>query len=290
MSAVTIAASPSFLGARVARRFSRRPTAVAGSALCAFAVLVAVFAQIIAPYPPDATDFSSVLAPPFSAGHLLGTDELGRDTLTRVIWGARVSMQAGVLATLLAMLIGVPLGLAGGYFGGWLDAMLMRATDTMLAFPFLVLAMGLSVIFGPSLAIATFAVGLVQMPKQIRVTRGEVLSLREETYVAAAVADGAPDWHILLLHILPNAANTLVVQATVLIPYAILAESTLSFLGLGVQPPTPSWGGMLTAAQPYMTDAPWLAVAPGLAILATALSFNLLGDGLRDALDPKGPR
>jgi peptide/nickel transport system permease protein len=268
----------------------RRPPAVVGVMLCGVVVILAALAPVVAPYAPEANDFEAVLAPPLSPGHMLGTDELGRDLMSRVIWGARVSMQAGVLATLLAMLIGVPLGLLGGYYGGWLDSVMMRMTDTLLAFPFLILAMGLAVIFGPSLAIATWAVGLVQMPKQIRVTRGETLSLREEPFVAAAVADGAPDSFILARHILRNAANTLVVQATVLVPYAILAESTLSFLGLGVQPPTPSWGGMLTAAQPFMIESPWLAIVPGLAILGTALSFNLLGDGLRDALDPKGPR
>lgn len=271
----------------LARRFAHRPPAVLGAVLSLGAVLMAAFAPVLAPWAPDANDFSALLAPPFTPGHPLGTDELGRDVAARIIWGARASMQAGVLATLLAMLVAVPIGLASGYYRGWLDTIVMRLVDTLLAFPFLILAVGFAAIFGPSLLIATLAIGIVQIPKQVRIARGEVLSLREETFVQGAIADGASDAFILFRHILPNIANTLLVQATVLVPYAILGESTLSFLGLGVQPPTPSWGVMLTAAQPFLAQAPWLALIPGLTILVTTMSFNLLGDGLRDTLDPR---
>jgi peptide/nickel transport system permease protein len=217
----------------------------------------------------------------------LGTDELGRDVLSRIIWGARVSMQAGVLSTLLAAAVAIPVGLVSGYYRGPVDGTVTRLNDAALAFPYLIVAVLLSVILGPSLLTATLAIGIVQIPKLLRVTRGEVLSLREEGYVAAAIADGAPDRSVMFRQILPNAFNVLLVQITVMLPFAILAEATLSFLGLGVQPPTPSWGVMLTAAQPYMGPAPWLVLAPGLAILITALSFNLVGDGLRDAVDPR---
>jgi ABC-type dipeptide/oligopeptide/nickel transport system permease subunit len=269
------------------RRFVRRPPAVVGATLALVVVVMAVFAPLLAPWAPETNDFSAILARPGTPAHLLGTDELGRDVLSRIIWGARASLQAGVLATLLAMLVAVPIGLASGYYRGPLDTLVMRLVDTLLAFPFLILAVGFAAIFGPSLLIATLAIGLVQIPKQVRIARGEVLSLREETFVQGAVADGASDMFIVARHIFPNVANTLLVQATVLIPYAILGESTLSFLGLGVQPPTPSWGVMLTAAQPFLNQAPSLAIVPGLTILVTTLSFNLLGDGLRDALDPR---
>jgi ABC-type dipeptide/oligopeptide/nickel transport system permease subunit len=274
-------------GPRALRRFLRRPPAVMGGAAALAVALAAIFASALAPYDPGANDFDAVLAPPLARGHALGTDELGRDVLTRVIWGARASMQAGVLATLLAFAVAVPVGLTAGYYRGWWESAAMRLVDTLLAFPFLIIAVGLAAILGPSLANATLAIGIVQIPKIIRVTRGETLSLRQESFVEAAVAAGARDMMILARHVLPNMLNTLIVQATVILPIAILAESSLSFLGLGVQPPTPSWGVMLTAAQPYMSQAPWLAIFPGLAIFVATLSFNVLGDGLRDALDPR---
>lgn len=277
-------------GRRMLRRFTQRRPAVVGLLLAAMVVLAAVFAPLMAPYPPGANDFDAILTAPLTRGHFLGTDELGRDVLSRVIWGARTSVQAGVFATFLAILVALPFGLTAGYYRGWWDSMAMRLTDTLLAFPFLIIAVGLAAILGPSLENATIAIGLVQIPKIVRVTRGEMLGLREESFLAAAIADGASDWYILLRQALPNITNTLLVQATVIIPIAIIAESSLSFLGLGVQPPTPSWGVMLTAAQPYMTQAPWLAVIPGLAIFFATLSFNLFGDGLRDAWDSKEAR
>jgi peptide/nickel transport system permease protein len=274
---------------RIRRRFLRRPMAVTGLVLAALFTLMAIFAPLIAPYDAGATDFGAPLAGP-SGNHLLGTDELGRDTFSRIVYGARASMQVGLLATALAMLVGVPLGLIAGYFRGWRDPVISRITDVMLAFPFIVVAVGLAAIFGPSLTNATIALVFLTMPGILRVTRGETLALREEDYVRAAVANGAGDAVILRRHILPNLMSTLLVQATVTIPQAILGEALLSFLGLGVQPPTPSWGVMLSAAQPLLGQAPLLAVFPGVAVALATLSFNLLGDGLRDVLDPRMTR
>jgi peptide/nickel transport system permease protein len=271
---------------RMRRRLLRRPLAVAGLVVALVFVLAAIFAPLIAPYDPGKSDFSAALAGP-SAEHLFGTDELGRDVFSRVVWGARASMQAGVFATLLAMAFAVPIGLIAGYYRGWVDPVVSRITDVMLAFPFLIVAVGLAAVLGPSLKNATIALGFAAAPLLIRITRGETLALREEDYVRAAVANGASDSTILARHILPNMAGTLIVQATVTIPTAIIGESLLSFLGLGVQPPTPSWGVMLSAAQPFIDQAPRLVIFPGLAVFLATLSFNLLGDGLRDVLDPR---
>ncbi len=271
------------------RRFLRRPMAVAGLAVVLAFVATAIFAPLIAPYSPSATDFYAVLGHP-SGKHLLGTDELGRDIFSRIVYGSRASMLAGFLATVLAMTIAVPIGLAAGYYRGWIDPVISRITDVLLAFPFLILAVGLAAILGPSLLNATLALGIGAVPGLIRIARGEALSLREEDYVRAAIANGGSDLTILGRHILPNMLSTLLVQATVTIPVAIVGEAVLSFLGLGVQPPTPSWGVMLEGAQSYLTQAPRLAVYPGLAIVLAALAFNLLGDGLRDILDPKTQR
>src|SRR5215208_4592317 len=265
------------------RRFLRRPAAVGSLVIVVLFVLAAVFARWVAPHPPGATDFDAILASP-SREHLLGTDELGRDTLSRIIWGARASIQAGFFATMLAMAVAVPIGLVAGYYRGRVDTVIARITDVLLAFPFLILAVGLAAILGPSLLNATLALGIAAVPPLIRISRGEALELREEDYVRAAVANGANDPVILGRHILPNITSTLIVQATLTIPAAIIGEAVLSFLGLGVQPPTPSWGVMLNAAQPYLNEAPQLASYPGLAIVICALAFNLLGDGLRDVL------
>jgi len=271
------------------KRLARRPFALLGFAVAATFILAAIFAPWVAPYSASATDFNAVLAKP-SWDHLLGTDELGRDILSRIIWGARASIQAGVLATCLAMAIGVPIGLVAGYYRGWVDPVISRVTDVVLAFPFLILAVGLAAIMGPSLLNATIALGVGAAPGFVRVARGETLALREEDYVRAAIANGAGDATIIFRHIVPNMTSTLLVQATVTIPAAIIGEAVLSFLGLGVQPPTPSWGVMLADAQSYLSQAPRLAVYPGLAIFFCALAFNLLGDGLRDALDPRTTR
>jgi peptide/nickel transport system permease protein len=263
--------------------------AVAGLIIVVVFAVTAIFAPLIAPYSASHTDFNALLAHP-SGKHLLGTDELGRDIFSRIVYGSRASMQAGFFATLLAMAIAVPIGLAAGYYRGWVDPVISRVTDVLLAFPFLILAVGLAAILGPSLLNATIALGIGAVPGLIRIARGEALSLREEDYVRAAIANGGSDLTILGRHILPNMTSTLLVQATVTIPIAIVGESVLSFLGLGVQPPTPSWGVMLASAQDFLDQAPRLAVYPGLAIAIAALAFNLLGDGLRDVLDPRTQR
>jgi len=249
-------------------------------------LLLALGAPWIAPADPLRTDWGQIRKAP-SAAHPFGTDDLGRDGLSRVIYGTRISMQAGVFSILLAMAIGVPAGLGAGFYRGAFDQMIMRLTDAWLSFPFLILAIGLVTILGPSLTNATVAIGVGATPTYIRLTRGLVLSTREEDFVQAARALGAGDLRVMGRHILPNIASALLVQATVSIPGAIIAEAILSFLGLGVQPPNPSWGTMLNAAQQFLETAPWMAWWPGLAIFSLALSFNLAGDGLRDWLDPK---
>ena len=271
------------------KRFFRRPMAVAGLVVVLGFVTAAIFAPLLAPYGAGATDFNALLAHP-SGKHLLGTDYLGRDILSRTLWGARASIQAGFFATMLALVVAVPIGMVAGYYRGWVDTVVARVTDVLLAFPFLILAVGLAAILGPSLLNATLALGIAAVPPLIRVSRGEMLALREEDYVPAAIANGAGDGTIIFRHIFPNMTSTLIVQATVTIPAAIVGEAVLSFLGLGVQPPTPSWGTMLQDAQSYLTQAPRLAVYPGLAIVLAALAFNVLGDGLRDILDPRTTR
>ena len=290
MSAIDVAVAPRVrTRRRTLARLRRRPLAVAGMVVASLFVLMAVFAPLIAPYDPSATNFSAVLQGP-SAAHLMGTDDLGRDVFSRIVFGARASLEAGVLATLLALVVAVPLGLMAGYYRGWWDPVISRVSDVMLAFPFLIVAVGMAAIFGPSLRNVVVALGVAAIPWIVRVTRGEALALREQEFVRAAVANGAGDRTILSRHLLPNMAGTLLVQATVWIPQAIIGEAVLSFLGLGVQPPTPSWGSMLSAAQPFISIDAWLALWPGLAIFLATLSFNLLGDGLRDVLDPKTQR
>jgi peptide/nickel transport system permease protein len=290
VDAATVAINPRARRRRLLRkRFLRRPLAVAGLVVSLTFVLAAIFAPVIAPYSAGTTDFNALLAHS-SRHHLLGTDELGRGVFSRILWGARASIEAGVLATLLAMTVAVPIGIIAGYYRGWVDAVIARLTDVLLAFPFLIVAVGLAAILGPSLTNATIALGIGAAPALIRVARGEALALREEDYVRAAVANGASDARILIRHVLPNMLSTLIVQATVAIPAAIIGEAVLSFLGLGVQPPTPSWGVMLADAQSYLSQAPRLAVYPGIAIFLCSLSFNLLGDGLRDVFDPRTTR
>jgi len=295
VSAADIAPSADALSPRarrrrlLRRRIARRPFAVAGFFVALAFALAAILAPWIAPYSASTQDYNAILAHA-SRDHWFGTDELGRDILSRIIWGARASIVAGVLATMLAMAIALPIGLVAGYYRGWIDSVISRVTDVLLAFPFLILAVGLAVILGPSLMNATIALGLGAAPGLIRVTRGETLALREEDYVRAAVANGAGDATILFRHIVPNMTSTLLVQITVTIPAAIIGEAVLSFLGLGVQPPTPSWGVMLADAQSYLSLAPRLAVYPGVAIFLCALAYNLLGDGLRDVLDPRTTR
>jgi ABC-type dipeptide/oligopeptide/nickel transport system permease subunit len=264
----------------------RRPASVVGGVIVAIFVITALGAPWIARTDPIATNWSQIRKAP-TWTHPFGTDDLGRDNFARVVWGSRISMQAGVLSIVLAIAVGVPLGLVAGYYHGALDQIIMRLTDAWLAFPFLILAIGLVTIMGPSLGNATVAIGLGATPTYIRLTRGLVLATAAEDYVHGARALGAGDVRLMGRHILPNIVSSLLVQATVSIPIAIIAEAVLSFLGLGVQPPTPSWGTMLNAAQQFLDSAPWMAWWPGLAIFALTLSFNLAGDGLRDLLDPK---
>ncbi|HET8576538.1 MAG TPA: ABC transporter permease [Methylomirabilota bacterium] len=271
---------------RAWRRAARRPPALVGAAVVLLYVLLALGAPWLAPADPLRTDWSQIRKPP-TAAHPFGSDDLGRDILSRVVWGTRISMQAGVFSILLAMAIGVPAGLVAGYYRGVFDQLLMRLTDAWLSFPFLILAIGLVTILGPSLTNATVAIGVGATPTYIRLTRGLVLARREEEFVQGARALGANDLRVMARHILPNITSSLLVQATVSIPGAIIAEAILSFLGLGVQPPQPSWGTMLNAAQQFLETAPWMAWWPGLAIFSLTLSFNLAGDGLRDWLDPK---
>jgi ABC-type dipeptide/oligopeptide/nickel transport system permease subunit len=271
---------------RTWRRALRRPPAVAGALVVLLFVAMAFAAPWLATGDPVQTNWGQIRkAPSFS--HPFGTDDLGRDVYSRVVWGSRTSMQAGVFSILLAIAVGVPIGLAAGYYRRTLDQVVMRLTDAWLSFPFLILAIGLVTILGPSLTNATVAIGMAATPTYIRLTRGLVLATGQEDYVQSARALGGGDLRMMVRHILPNIFSALLVQATVSIPGAIISEAILSFLGLGVQPPTPSWGTMLNTAQQFLETAPWMAWWPGLAIFSLALSFNLAGDGLRDFLDPK---
>src|SRR5215204_2493138 len=271
---------------RALRRLLKRKAAVGGMVVIAAFVLLALFAPFVVPYDPIATSWSAVRKAP-SAAHWFGTDDLGRDILARVIYGARASLMAGAISVAIALSIGVPLGLLSGYRGGFIDALISRMTDAMLACPFLILAIALAAFLGPSLGNAMIAIGITATPIFVRLTRGQVMSVKVEDYVEAARAMGNPRWRIALFHILPNIMPALLVQATLSIAAAIIAEAALSFLGLGQQPPAPSWGSMLNVAQRFLTNAPWMAVWPGFAIFLVVLSFNLVGDGLRDALDPR---
>jgi peptide/nickel transport system permease protein len=271
---------------RALRRLLARRTAVVGLAVVVLMVLLAVLAPWIAPFDPLATGFAMVRKAP-SGTNWFGTDEVGRDLASRVIWGGRASLAAGVISVSIAVGIGVPLGMLAGYVGGAIDAVVSRITDAMLAIPFLILAIALAAFLGPSLGNAMIAIGITATPIFVRLARGQVLTVRAEDYVEAARAVGNAPARILLRHILPNILPPVIVQATLAIAAAIIAEASLSFLGLGQQPPAPSWGSMLNTAQRFLTQAPWMAIFPGLAIFVTVLAFNLLGDGLRDALDPK---
>jgi ABC-type dipeptide/oligopeptide/nickel transport system permease subunit len=268
------------------RRVMRRPAPAVGAAIVLLFVTTALAAPWIATTDPLRTDWSAIRKAPTWV-RPFGTDDLGRDNFSRVVWGSRISMQAGVFSILLAIVVGVPTGLVAGYYRGALDQVIMRLTDAWLAFPFLILAIGLVTIMGPSLTNATVAIGLGATPTYVRLTRGLVLQTSALDYVQGARALGAGDVRLMARHILPNIVSSLLVQATVSIPIAIIAEAILSFLGLGVQPPAPSWGTMLNAAQQFLETAPWMAWWPGLAIFSLTLSFNLAGDGLGDALDPR---
>jgi peptide/nickel transport system permease protein len=271
---------------RAFRRLLRRKGAVFGLVVVLTFVLFALLAGLIAPYSPIEADWSALRGEP-TLEHLFGSDELGRDVLSRVIHGSRASLFAGVISVLLALMIGIPVGLLSGYAGGLIDGIIMRFTDAMLAVPFLILAIAMAAFLGPSLTNAMIAIGIAAAPIFVRLTRAQVQTVKVEDYVEAAHAVGNPPFRIAFRHILPNIWPALLVQATLTIASAIIAEASLSFLGLGQQPPEPSWGSMLNSAKDYMTDAPWMAIYPGVSIFMVVLSFNLLGDGLRDAFDPR---
>ncbi|MBR1140525.1 MAG: ABC transporter permease [Bradyrhizobiaceae bacterium] len=271
---------------RAWRQLVKRKGAMVGLGLIAAFILLAVAAPLVAPYDPLKTSWTLVRKAP-SAAHWFGTDDLGRDVLARVLYGARASLLAGAISVVIALSIGVPIGMIAGYRGGFVDALISRITDAMLACPFLILAIALAAFLGPSLGNAMIAIGISATPIFVRLTRGEVLNVKVEEYVEAARSVGDTDLQIAVRHILPNIMPALLVQATLSVAAAIIAEAALSFLGLGQQPPAPSWGSMLNAAQRFLTNAPWMAIWPGLAIFLVVLSLNLLGDGLRDALDPQ---
>ena len=279
-------AVPASPGVLALRRFRGRPAAVAGFAVIALFVIVAVAAPWVAPYDPTATSWSAVRKAP-SALHWMGTDENGRDVLSRVVYGARASLLAGVVSVLIAGGIGVPVGLLAGFMGGVVDIVVGRIVDAMLACPFLILAIALAAFLGPDLTNAMIAIGVTAAPIFVRVARGAAMDAATNEYVEAARALGNPPWRVAVRHVAPNIVPPVLVQATLAIATAIIAEASLSFLGLGQQPPAPSWGSMLNSAQRFLTQAPWLAIFPGIAIFVAVLAFNLVGDGLRDALDPR---
>jgi peptide/nickel transport system permease protein len=268
------------------RRLLHRPAAAIGVVIIVAFVALALLAPWIAPYDPIATSFATVRKAP-SAAHWFGTDEIGRDVLARVVFGARASLLAGVVSVLISLLIGVPTGLLAGYAGGTTDMLISRVTDALLACPFLILAIALAAFLGPSLTNAMIAIGVSATPIFIRLTRGTTLAVKAEDFVLAARAIGNAPWRVAIFHVLPNIVPPLLVQATLAIAAAVIAEASLSFLGLGQQPPQPSWGSMLNTAKNYIDNAPWMAIWPGISIFLLVLSFNVVGDGLRDALDPR---
>lgn len=268
---------------RFLSRFVRQPIAMGALVYLVLISLVALFAPLLAPHDPYAQDLRAVLQPP-SAEYLLGTDELGRDVLSRLIMGSRVSLLAAVQGTAVAIAIGLPLGLIAGYVRGRTDRIVMIFTDTLMALPALVLAMAIVAIWGPSLTNAMLAIGIITAPRALRLVRGSVLHIREETYIEASRSIGTPDWKIILRHVLPNAAAPLIVFIAVLAGTVMLMEAGLSFIGLGVQPPESSWGAMLGTSFRYISRAPVLAIYPGLAIAVTVLALNLVGDGVRDSI------
>jgi peptide/nickel transport system permease protein len=266
------------------KRLSGNGAGIVGLVLVVGFVVIAIAAPLIAPYAPDATNWTAIRQAP-STVHWFGTDEIGRDELSRVIWGARASLAAGVISVLIAGMIGVPAGLLAGFARGWTDAILSRIVDAMLAIPFLILAIALAAFLGPNLRDAMIAIGVSSAPVFMRVARAATLDIMTRDFIEAARAVGNPPWRIALRHVAPNIGAPVLVQASLSIATAIIAEASLSFLGLGEQPPTPSWGAMLNVAQQFLTQAPWLAVFPGIMIILVVLGFNLTGDALHGMLD-----
>lgn len=268
------------------RRFVHSRMGLLGAVVLVIVILAAVFAGQVAPYNPTRQDFRVERQGP-SLAHLMGTDEFGRDVFSRVIWGAQASLQAGATAATIALAVGLLFGMLAAYYGGKTDTLIMRVMDVILAFPYILLAIAVVAILGPGLRNAMIAIGIVYIPYYARVVRGAVLSIRARDYVEAARALGARDGRVMLQHVLPNTLAPIIVQTTLNVGAAIIDTAGLSFLGLGTQPPTPDWGNMLSAGRNYVIDSPWIATFPGLAILVTVLAFNLMGDALRDAFDPR---
>ena len=271
---------------RTWRKLRANKSALIGAAVVTVFVALALLAPVLPIADPNATDWGAIRKAP-SAAAWMGTDEIGRDVLARMIWGAQASLLAGVVSVLIAVAIGVPFGLISGYFGGWTDSIISRITDALLAMPFLIMAIALAAFLGPSLTNAMIAIGLSAVPIFIRLTRGQVLAVKTEDYVEGARAIGLGHIPIMTRYILPNVFPPILVQATLTIATAIIAEASLSFLGLGQQPPAPSWGSMLNTAKNFLSQAPWMAIWPGAGIFLVVMGFNLMGDGLRDALDPR---
>jgi peptide/nickel transport system permease protein len=268
------------------RRFRKNKMALVGLGIVIFFILLAIFAPLIAPYSITEQNLSQRLQPP-SSKHLFGTDDFGRDIFSRVIYGARISLWVGFFSVLGSVIAGSLLGIIAGYYGRWIDGIISRLFDIMLAFPSILLAIGIVAVLGPSLQNALIAIAVINIPNFGRLIRSRVLSIKQEEYVMAAKAIGMSDMRILFHHILPNSMAPIIVQGTLAIATAIIEAAALGFLGLGAQPPNPEWGKMLADSKDFLTQAPWTMIFPGLAIMLTVLGFNLMGDGLRDALDPR---
>ncbi|UJW77216.1 ABC transporter permease [Rhizobium sp. SL42] len=283
---VGVVATPPRSGNRAWRKLKANRSALVGLCIILFFGLLAIAAPLLPIADPLATSWTAIRKAP-SAAHWMGTDDIGRDILSRMIWGAQASLMAGIFSVAISIVIGVPFGLIAGYFGGWVDQVISRITEAFLALPFLIMAIALAAFLGPSLTNAMIAIGLSAMPVFVRLTRGQVLAVKTEDYVEGARSIGLGHLDIMLRYILPNITAPIIVQATLTVATAIIAEASLSFLGLGQQPPAPSWGSMLNVAKNFLDQAPWMAMWPGAAIFLVVIGFNLLGDGLRDALDPR---
>lgn len=274
---------------RVWRWLAAEPLGMAGALIVGLLLLVALLAPVLSPYPPDAINYRQLLSPP-STEHLLGTDDLGRDILSRLLYGAQLSLSAGISAVILSVLAGVPIGLVAGYVGGMTDELVMRVFDSIIALPPLVLALTISAVLGPGLVNATIAIAIVAVPTYARLIRGQVLSIKNNDYILAARSVGVSSWTVLFRHILPNVISPIIVQAALGVGFAIILESSLSFIGLGAQPPTSTWGSMVQTSFQYLELAPWFVIAPSVAIFVAVLGANLLGEGLRNSLDPSQKR
>lgn len=275
-----------FWKSRRVRAFVRNRTAVVGLVLAMFMVCVAICAPFLASYDPFVQNVQKALVPP-SREHFFGTDDFGRDVFSRVLYGARISILVGISSVAVGTALGAMVGLAAGYFGGWFETIFMRLVDVLMSFPVLLMGLMFLAILGPGLDKLIFAIGLVLAPQVARLAHGTTVALREMDYIAAAKASGAGPFRILFRHVFPNIAGEILVMATLWTATAIRVEANLSFIGLGVSPPTPTWGNMIREGVRWLVVTPWLSIFPGLAILVAVLAFNMLGDGIRDALDPR---